>query len=195
MPNPLARVGTPKRQKTEPPDRPAPLAPIPEATSEPNFPYRGSETHGVKPTGSPADFSGYEGTVDAFFEIEPEPEHVVPVRIVQGNDARQRRVGRAFQIPVIIGGDPVQIIGRNDRRVKLLVRVLPANVADVLLIGGTREEVDPMNGYRITGITVPYEFTHDGQSRLWANAPVIGGGSAAGTVVSLSCWEIVTVDL
>lgn len=138
MPNPIMRLGSPNRSKSAP-DRPTPITPVIEEISEPNFPYRGIENHGVPVTGhgnyGVADAAN-TATVDAVFEIEPEPEHVVPVRIVRDNtdnDAREIRIMRVRQ--TMIGTEPQRIIGRNVNRQSIVIR--PNGTANNDPAGGT----------------------------------------------------------
>src|SRR4051812_1863056 len=124
MPNPLMRLGQPKTSQ-DPPDRPQAETPVLEHVEGSVFPYRGMEEHGVPVHGSQfEDVPGHEGTVPAFFTVDTEPEHVVPVRVVQGVTDKTRRVVRTHAVPVRIGDPPTVIAGRNDKRSKVWIKTL-----------------------------------------------------------------------
>ncbi len=110
-----------------PPNRPDRVKPVPEHYQGQNFPYRGTETHGVKP---PADMDA-----DAYYHVgmwddgeaetiksEPElkTEDVIPVRIVQGEKGRQRldwRAGRFY-----VQNIAQELVGRLETRRSLRIK-------------------------------------------------------------------------
>lgn len=119
MPNPLLKLGNGANRGHKPPDRPEPIDPIPEHYVGSNHPYRGIEDHGVADTVKPDEFDGYDGTRDAYYELQEPPKDVVPVRIVN-ESARERKIIRARS--TVLSDQPVQILGRNPQRRKAILK-------------------------------------------------------------------------
>lgn len=121
MPNPLMRLGNGARTSTDAPER---VVPVPEEYEGDNFPYRGTQTHGVEPVHVPEEMRDWEGVVPAEYRVvEPEPEPT-PVRIVQtgGRELHKWQVRRDYATGVVS-----RVAGRNDARTTLRVRNLGAS--------------------------------------------------------------------
>ncbi len=103
------------------------IKPIPETYAGQNFPYRGTETHGVDPIYDveppPEQWEG--GMVPVSVAEPEEPQKVIPVRIVEESSEEYDdwATGQAD-----IGVNPTQIVGRNPRRSSLKIRNLSATV-------------------------------------------------------------------
>ncbi len=129
MPNPFT---TPEavNQSLNPPDTMADHGSnslVMEEYAGENFPYRGIETHGVKPTVDPTDVPEWltEGRVvpiayvPANVEIDPVPVHIVNL----GSDEE-----RKWRTAVSYAGTvPSQVIGRNTARTSLKIQNLSTN--------------------------------------------------------------------
>jgi len=133
------------------PNRPDRVKPVPDTPKGPSFPYRGTETHGVAPTGS-IDYDQYYETQvwddgpDEIPVLKPEEEpEPVPVRIVQGS-ARERLEWRATRLSVNGDGPALQLVGRHDKRRSLRIRV--HGDTDPLYIGSDNN-VRPYTGYLV----------------------------------------------
>lgn len=136
-----------------PPERPDRLQPVPETYKGVNLPYRGVQNHGVAlPEGANPDAyyeaSGYDLNPDAFETIpadkEPDP---VPVRIVM-ESARERFPFRCGSLVIPTNSNVLELMGRNDRRIKVRMRV-PGSSAGSVIFGGDRN-LSSVNGYTIT---------------------------------------------
>lgn len=125
-----------------PPDRPQAIAPVPENYVGVNFPYRGIGTHGVVPTQDVDpeeyyDHTSYDMNPDNFKTLPPEKEpEPVPVKIVN-DSARERYMFRTQTLVIPVGSDVVQLVGRNDRRNMVRLRI-PGSSAGSIIFGGDR---------------------------------------------------------
>lgn len=111
-------------QASPPAEQPDRVKPVPEHYKGVNFPYRGTEKHGVEvPEDARYDSREFEADFpdeDVDYlppEDEPEP---VPVRVVQGS-ARERLDWRAVRFHVTTR--PQQVVGRHDKRRSLRIKV------------------------------------------------------------------------
>jgi hypothetical protein len=192
MPNPMMRLGTPNQSK-QAPDRPEPIAPIPEAYEGANHPYRGIEDHGVPDTAKPEDFAGYDGTRDAYYELVEPPKDVVPVRIVPDTDGgRTRRIMRTHVMQLTVGDPPRVLLGQNDQRTKANIKCFSSNATDFLWLGGSAEQANSLQGYPVP---IGQAFgTHEtlSQANVYGS---VAGGSANGTVINVWVSEELTVDI
>jgi hypothetical protein len=124
MPNPF--IETPEEMVTskEPPESLDANAPVLEEYAGENFPYRGIETHGVKPTVDPTNMPDWRedgrvvpvAYVPVGVDIEP-----VPVRIVNTSrgEVDKWRVATAYA-----GVSPAQLVNRNATRTLLKIKNL-----------------------------------------------------------------------
>jgi hypothetical protein len=134
MPNPLVKIGPQSTSKT--PSRPQPLEPEPEAYAGDNFPYRGTQTHGVEPLYESAPELEYgEGRLVEYEEPETKAEQAepIPVRIVQ-EAGRELRMANAVVQTAYGTGKGVRasrILGRDDKRSSATIKNL--NTATVWL--------------------------------------------------------------
>lgn len=181
MPNPLLRLGNGANRGMQPPDRPQAIQPVPEHYVGSNHPYRGTEDHGIADTVHPDDDINYDGTRDAYFELEPHAPDVVPVRIVQQDGKPTRRLFRTRQVPFNVDDPPVQILGRNDRRISARIRCVTPLAQDLWIVAHTRESCTLMAGY-INQATSFTEFVTVAQSALYIAVP-FQGGSASGAII------------
>lgn len=151
-------------QDTE--DGPAPgtaIKPLVEEYEGRNFPYRGSEIHGVDPLfdvpPSPESWEGGMVSVDVDDEAK-EPEKVLPVRIVS-ESTKEFETWSTQQ--VYVGEYPVQIVGRDTRRTNLKIKNLSATV--VLYVAPSEQSAKRTLAYPVD----PNEsFTLVGSDQLWA---------------------------
>jgi hypothetical protein len=102
------------------------VKPIPEVYEGHNFPYRGTETHGVSPlyTNEVPPEQQEGGMVPVQFHADQENKPVYDVRIVQESD-KEFETWRTDQITVA-DANPVQIANRNKRRTSLTIKNLDA---------------------------------------------------------------------
>lgn len=157
MPNPLlgaVRLNTGKPAD----DRPHAIPPVPEHYAGENFPYRGTETHGVPvhASGEPlADL--YEDNASGTYEPAPEPEAVVPVRIVDvsGRELRRFRTGQEI-LDSTTASIVRMLVGRNPARTSVSIK---NTGAQTMYIGET-ESVAAYTGYPIPA-GVEKVFSHE----------------------------------
>lgn len=110
-----------------------------------NFPYRGTQAHGVDPNATPEEVPGYEmGVGVEYAEPVPEPEPV-PVRIVQyrGRERRRLRVIVAYAGGTNYG-KARQILGEDDCRTSARIK---NNGANTVWISHSAETATDMFGY------------------------------------------------
>lgn len=145
------------------PDRPDMVKPVPDEIDGPNFPYRGYETHGVDEGPGSADSEAYyaneqwdDGATEPGYLADEKVEEPVPVRLVAAT-GRERRDWRATRVPV--GDYPQQILGRHDKRTRVVISVHPV-LADGVTVNadpiylGNDAGLRPYTGYRIgAGVT------------------------------------------
>ena len=123
MPNPLMRLGLGQRISTDPQEHQEPETPILEHVVGNNFPYRGSQDHGVVPTEKPLEAASYAGDNAAYFEPEePDPE-LIAVKVV--NEAK-REIRTFTTQQVIVDGNVQRILGRDPNRVSVRLTVIGA---------------------------------------------------------------------
>lgn len=121
--------------------------------------WRGGEMHGVvAPVALEPNAEGYgDGTVAVHYD-ETE-EHVLPVRIVSGDEAETINAWHATQSVAPVAGErpPVQIVPRNRKRTKVRVQNIAA--ADGAWIGSDGQ-VSPSNGWWLApGVSVDLSTT------------------------------------
>lgn len=132
MPNPLigsARLNTGKRAD----DRPHAVPPVPEEYEGTNFPYRGTNEHGVEPHSMPHEFlPEWDDTVSGEYEPEIAPVDPVPVRVVE----RYTRELKTWQpIRTIIPAlETRMILGQDNTRTSAVITNLGT---ETIYIGDT----------------------------------------------------------
>jgi hypothetical protein len=171
-------------QADSPEREPERVQPVPEHYEGVNFPYRGTEKHGVE---VPADArygvleSDYAETEkpDEYLEPEPEPEPI-PVRVVNST-ARERLDWRATRF--LVKDTAAQILGRHEKR--KAVRIRNHDATNPIYIGNDAG-MQPYTGYLIPAGTELYPFlsTED----IWAV-------SDSGTEVEISIMYEFAVEL
>lgn len=102
-----------------PVERPTALPPALEKVKGKWLPYRGSNDHGVKIPDNQDPEAYYENTeyddeTQTGYLPEPTEHDPVPVRIVQGNSAKEQLNWRSLRVPVSDVGS--RILGRHDKR-------------------------------------------------------------------------------
>lgn len=146
-----------KGQQT-PIDRPDRVKPVPDEIEGPNFPYRGSQTHGVDLSPG-TDPEGYyenehwdDGATEPGYLPDDKIEEPVPVRVV-ASTGKERRDWRATRVSV--GDVAQQILGRHDKRMRTVISVHPvandgttANTDPIYI--GNDAGLRPYTGYRIS---------------------------------------------
>jgi hypothetical protein len=172
-------------------DRPDRVQPVPEHVKGPEFPYRGTETHGVDPNNDPGEY--YEGdswddTDDTERPLPPIPEvDPIPVRIVQ-HESRERTEFRVQRFSVT---DQIQnLLGRHEMRKNLRIRVHAfktdgtANTDPVYI--GADNGLKSYTGFEIAAGTTERDFSST--EDYWAIAN-------AGTTVEISLYYEFGVEL
>lgn len=153
-----------------PPRRPDRVKPVPEHYDGENFPYRGTQTHGVQPPSDVDPGEYYENSAQddgtelediPYVAPEEEPEPV-PVRIVQ-KTARERLDWRAVRYSVT--DQAQQILGRHEKRKSVRIRV--HGDTDAIYIGND-SGLRTYTGYMVPAGTelFPISSTED----VWAIA-------------------------
>lgn len=170
------------------PNRPDQVKPVPEHYEGENQPYRGTETHGVKPTEG-VDAGAYyaemqqdDGPDDVQYVAPDEELEPIAVRVVQ-KTSRERLSWRAVRF--IVGDTPQQILGRHERRKNVRIRVHGALDGDPVYIGN-ESGLRPYTGYLIPAGTELYPF--QSTEEIWAIAD-------AGISVELSIMYDFGVEL
>jgi hypothetical protein len=142
-------------QADGPRERPQAVQPIEEHYAGVNFPYRGTEQHGVA---VPADtkydtreFQYEEEEPEKYLPGEPEPDPIL-VKVVQDH-AREIREFRVVRIPV--SQTPVQLVGKNLSRRSLRIR--NTDTVNAIYIGPD-PSVNLVTGFKIPGNTEPNPF-------------------------------------
>lgn len=114
----------------EPHGSTTPLEPIPDRVEPVNFPYRGSETHGVPVEGRPwiprdAEAQSWEG--EEVYDPASAPIEPVPVIIVNesGHEIRSWRAWHHIATPT-----PSLLAGQNPRRSRIKIRNLGSPTGD-----------------------------------------------------------------
>lgn len=180
MPNPFLRS---QLNTSQNPTRPKPITPVPEKYQGHNQTWRGIETHGVEPTGDPAqpitDTVNIDGrNTKVEYEKAPEITEPVPVRIVQeyAREYRMLWTDRILAAPKS-DGTFVQILGEDPNRITAEIRNTHATVAlriasnsgDLPLRGFP---IAPGQSYKTTTETAVYAVCDDYQT---TNSPVYAG--------------------
>lgn len=130
------------------PERPERVEPVPEHYAGTNFPYRGTETHGVKPDPN-VDYSDpeirYDPEHDGDVNYVPEPvEHdPIPVRIVNENPTEIREFRSAR---FTVGSPAVQLLGKHDARYR--TRIRNTDAVNAIYIGPD-SSVNSYTGYKL----------------------------------------------
>lgn len=150
------------------PDRePERVQPVPEQYEGVNFPYRGTQKHGVEvPKDAQYDTREFEWdesaeTPDEYMEPEPEPDPI-PVRVVN-ESARERLDWRPVRHVVTDQGQ--RILNRHDRRGP--VRIQNMSLGSNVYVGNDAG-VQPYTGFRIKADSEIYPFTST--EDVWAIA-------------------------
>lgn len=142
-------------QADSPSERPHALPPVPEHYDGVNFPYRGTETHGVEPTkGAKYDTREFQYPEEKEDHPEPplsEPDPVL-VRVVNQH-ARERRMWRPVRSQATQYA--TRIVGRNDARTNMRLRNLDA--ANAVYIGSD-STVSAYTGYKVSAGAEIYPF-------------------------------------
>lgn len=119
------------------------IVPLEEKSTGVNFPYRGSEQHGVpvdwSPDKSPEE---WEGGIVRFREPEPETEPVA-VRIVETSSQELRKFRVAQHI---VGASPTLVAGRFNKRTRCTIRNMDA---DTVAYISSASAVSTWTGYPI----------------------------------------------
>jgi len=156
------------------PDRePEKVKPVPEHYEGVNFPYRGTEKHGVEvPKDAHYDTREFQYDEDEdeidYLPEEPEPDPI-PVKVVT-DTARERLDWRAIRFRVT--DVPQQILGRHDRRKAVRIKnhgLLNGEPNTTPVYIGNDPGLRPYTGFEIAPDEVLYPFlsTED----VWAVAP------------------------
>jgi hypothetical protein len=159
----LARTQLPPRpelfQDVEGDDDPHAIDPVAEGRPAYN-PYRGSEFHGVEPKERwVPDAEGYgDGTVSVIYDEDTGPEHVVPVRIVSGDEAETFLAFRVDQF-IVPSDRVITLVPRNRQRKTLKVRnlnqggnrVWVGNTQEIVQYGGAGGAVHSVGAFPIMG--------------------------------------------
>lgn len=142
-------------QADSPRERPEAVQPVEEHYAGVNFPYRGTETHGVAvPEGSEyntREFQYKEEDPEQYEPPLPEPDPIL-VRVVQEH-ARELREFRTVRIPV--SQQPQQLVGKNLSRRSTRIRNLDA--ANAIYIGPD-PNVSAITGFKISAGQEPNPF-------------------------------------
>lgn len=142
-------------QADGPRDRPEAVQPVPEHYAGVNFPYRGTEQHGVAvPEGTEyntRDFQYKEEEPEEYLPGDPEPDPIL-VRVVQEH-AREIREFRTVRIPV--SQAPVQLVGKNLARRSTRIRNMDTTNAIYI---GPDPNVSAITGFKINGNQEPNPF-------------------------------------
>ena len=158
------------------------LKPIPEEYEGHNFPYRGTETHGVDPLYDvpvPADqWEGGSITVNVDHEKQA-PQTVVPVRIVN-QGPREIKEWRAFR--VYAGANPSILVGKFDARESFTIRNLSPDKK--IYLGGDLQ-VSRGQGYPVDPGAV---FSIDCDTEVW-------GISEDGSDIDVAVYVVFTVEV
>lgn len=181
MPNPLTRVGTPVQSKNVP-DRPEPVAPIPESVKGDNNPYRGLEDHGVPSNNHPSPPGAWADNHEGFTYVKaPLEQDPIPVRIVNehGNEYREFRIHRMS----IDNTHGVMFVGRNDARTSIEIQNRDA-VNSVFI---QARPTDPVNG-PIYG----FELAKGESHTFITQAPIhiVGNNAAMVTVQAIEYFTV-----
>lgn len=175
-----------RKGQAKSPDRPDRVKPVPDEIAGPNYPYRGSNTHGVDSEPGSADPEAYyeneewpDGATEMGVLADEKIEEPVPVRIVAAT-GRERRDWRATR--VVVTDTAQQILGRHDKRLRTVITVHPfaadettANTNPIYI--GNDAGLRQYTGYRI-GAGTTFDTLMSTED-VWAIAPV-------GTTVEVS---------
>ena len=181
MPNPLTRIGTPVQSKPVP-DRPEPIAPIPESVKGDNNPYRGLETHGVPSNNKPEAPGAWADNHEGFTYVKPEREQdPIPVEIVNeyGREYRRFRIHRMS----VDNTRGQQFVGRNDARTSIYIRNRDA--ANSIFV--SHSPTDPFNGPAFG-----FELAAKEELTLLTQAPIyiVGNNAAMVTVQAIEYYSV-----
>lgn len=142
-------------QADGPRDRPEAVQPVPEHYAGVNFPYRGTEQHGVavpeNAEYNTRDFQYKEEEPEEYLPGEPEPDPIL-VRVVQ-DYAREIRKLQVVRVPV--SQQPQQIVGKNLARRSLRIRNTDATNAIYI---GPDSNVNAVTGFKIPANSEPNPF-------------------------------------
>lgn len=156
MVNPL----TQKRLNTSklPQDKSAGTPPVAEEWEGDNNPYRGIESHGVRPTVEPEPVPGYDGTHLATYTEKKEPPDPIPVIVVTegGREFKDWQVRREYA-----SGQANRILPRSEHRTSAKVH----NLGTITVWVGPDSNVANWTGYPLPP-NGDLEFP--GEREVWA---------------------------
>lgn len=140
------------------------IKPLMEEYEGRNFPYRGTETHGVDPLydvqPSPDKWEGGSVTVD-MDKLEQEPEKVIPVRVVN-EGSREIKEWRSYRVYATSRASI--LVGKFDARISFTLKNLSQD--KTLYVGGDLQ-VSTGQGYPVpAGGT----FTVESDTEVWGIA-------------------------
>lgn len=144
-------------QADSPSREPERVQPVPEHYHGVNFPYRGTEQHGVAVPDdahyNTRDFQYPEEKPDEYLPAEPEPDPIL-VKVVQEH-AREIRDWRTVRVAVT--SPPTALVGKNDSRRNTRIKNMDA--ANAIYIGSDNN-VTSYTGYKISaGQEIPPMYT------------------------------------
>ncbi len=159
------------------------INPEPEKVVGTVFPYRGVETHGVKPNQEPPaylDDQWPEDTEAPHYENGPTEEDPLPVKIVTQH-SNFRRVTRVRQVPV---SSSKALVARNDARVSAWFKNIGGNAVYL-----TPEPVDDgvalITGYKVAATT--------GEFPGWIGTEELYASTGDGSSSTVCVMEIVEI--
>lgn len=124
----------------------------------PNIPYRGTNVHGGPDQVGEVTDNVYGNYVDVEYEAEPEPDHVVTVRIAS-NDSEITTNFRSGQ--TFAGVAPQMLFNRMRNRTELKIK----NIGTDRVWIGHDESLNAMNGYPLDANA---EITISSTEDIWA---------------------------
>lgn len=164
-------------------DTPKRVQPEPEHYAGVNFPYRGTETHGVEPPhGAEYDTREFQYPEEHPIKYLPEEEEKPPIDVrVVNSSARERLDWRAVRVSVDDTGQ--QILGRHDKR--SAVRIRNHDATNPVYIGRSNG-VQSYTGFMIPANSELYPFRST--EEIW-------GITDSGNVVEVSVMYDFAVEL
>lgn len=149
-----------------PPERPQHVEPVPEHYQGVNFPYRGTENHGVAaPDHAEYDTREFEATFEDEANYLPAEAETPPIAVrVVNKTARERREFRSSRFTLT--DSPQQMLGRNDKRTSVRIRSRASNTGTAWV--GPDNGVNALVSY---GIAAGAELTDlDTTEEIWGVA-------------------------
>jgi hypothetical protein len=124
------------------------LVPAPDRYGGVNFPYRGSQDHGVPPTetatGTAENYEG--GTVEVSYPAADAEVPPVPVRIVETDTRHEYTQWRAIQ--AFASGAPSMVVSRQEGRDRVTIKNIDSSTGTAVWLGPDAN-VSKMSGFRI----------------------------------------------